>query len=225
MRVFAAVVPPESIIEELMEFLAPRRVATDSRAQGVPSGWRWSRAEQLHLTLAFAPDLDLDVEERVIEAGQDWAAHQQPLELRLSGAGAFPDPVGAKVLWIAVAGPATDPGGASAPGAAAAHAGSAPQGESDGSATMSGWAHGLRAVISHAGGRPVGRAFRPHVTVARTGAPGGLSAARVLQSLDTYESSSWQVETIVWMQSTLGAGPRGTPRYDVRHEWSLRRGT
>lgn len=213
MRVFAAVVPPEPIVEQLTEFLAPRASATDCRVRGRPSGWRWARPEQLHLTLAFVPDLDLGREEQMIEAGQDWAARQHPLELRLSGAGAFPNPVAAKVLWMGVAGPGS------------AHGGAAPDEKSDVPSRLADWAHGIRGVISHAGGRPEGRAFRPHLTVARNGSPGGQSAGRVLQSLDTYQSSPWYADTIVLMASTLGAGPGGTPRYDLRHEWRLGQGT
>lgn len=218
MRVFAAVLPPEEVVEHLLEFLEPRAAAAGTRARGDRSGWRWSRREHLHLTLAFVPDLDLGVEEPVIEAGKAWAQRQRPLDLQLSGAGAFPDPVAAKVLWVAVASPE---GVVDAPSAGPGGDATLTRDRSDVQTTLSGWAHGIRGLISHAGGRPEGRAFRPHVTVGRTGSPGGQDAARMLQSLDTYESPAWRADTISLITSTLGDGPRGTPRYDVLHEWSL----
>ena len=42
---FVAVIPPENLIEELEEFVGPRREV---------SPFRWTRPEQWHLTLAFA---------------------------------------------------------------------------------------------------------------------------------------------------------------------------
>ncbi|MGI8948845.1 MAG: 2'-5' RNA ligase family protein [Ornithinimicrobium sp.] len=212
MRVFAAVLPPEPIVEHLAEFVGPRASATDLGSRSRPSGWRWSRPEAIHLTLAFVPELDLGREERVIEAGEVWAGRAQPVHLRLSGAGAFPDPGRAKVLWVGVT------------SASAVEGEFGCVGEADVAARLSSWAHGVRGLISHAGGRPEGRAFRPHVTVARARSSGGQDAARLLQSLDTYASPSWRADTISLIASTLGDGPGGTPRYDVLHEWRLGRG-
>ena len=48
MRMFLAVIPPQAAIEDLEEFLAPRREA-------VPL--RWTSPEQWHLTLAFSADV------------------------------------------------------------------------------------------------------------------------------------------------------------------------
>ncbi len=199
MRVFVAVQPPLSVVEDLQEFLEPRAFAPDPLAVRGGSGWRWSRPEQLHLTLAFVPDLDRDLEERVVEAGQDWAQRQQPIDLQICGAGAFPDPGSAKVLWMGLQ-------------------------DAQASERLTGWGHGIRGVISHAGGRPEGRALRPHLTVARSRTPGGQPAGRLLQSLDTYRSSAWPVETLSLIASTLGDGPGGSPRYDVLHEWVLGEG-
>jgi 2'-5' RNA ligase len=90
MRLFAAIVPPVDVVEELDEFLAVRREA---------GGFRWSVPEQWHLTLAFLPvvaerHLD-DLVERLGRAG----ARRTPFELRVAGGGAFPNPVRAKVLY------------------------------------------------------------------------------------------------------------------------------
>lgn len=91
---FTAVRPPEDVVEDLDEFLEPRR---DS------GPWRWTLPESWHLTLAFladVPDRSLDdLVERLARA----AARRTPFTLRLSGGGAFPGPARARVLYAAVA--------------------------------------------------------------------------------------------------------------------------
>lgn len=90
---FVAIRPPGDVIEDLDDFLAPRREA---------SRLRWTHPETWHLTLAFmaeVPDRSLDeLEERLATA----AARRTPFELRLAGGGAFPDPARAKVLYTDV---------------------------------------------------------------------------------------------------------------------------
>jgi 2'-5' RNA ligase len=92
---FAAVVPPEAVLEDLDEFLGPRREAAP---------FRWTLAESWHLTLAFMADvperrLD-DLTDRLTRAGR----RRTPFTVRFSGGGAFPNVGRAKVLYAAVAG-------------------------------------------------------------------------------------------------------------------------
>ena len=93
MRLFAAVMPPEEVLEDLEEFLAPRREA---------GPFRWTVREQWHLTVAFMPDvaerhLD-DLVERLTRAGR----RRTPFTLRVAGGGAFPNAGRARVLWAGV---------------------------------------------------------------------------------------------------------------------------
>lgn len=90
MRLFVAVVPPEEAVEHLDSFLDVRRAAADLR---------WSRAEHLHVTLAFAPDVDDRHLDDLLEAFADVAARRTPVSARVAGGGAFPDPAEARVLW------------------------------------------------------------------------------------------------------------------------------
>src|ERR671920_691557 len=90
---FAAVVPPDDVVEDLEEFLAPRREAAP---------FRWTQPDQWHLTLAFMADvpersLD-DLLERLIRAGR----RRTPFTLSIGGGGAFPGPSRAKLLYAAV---------------------------------------------------------------------------------------------------------------------------
>lgn len=93
MRAFVALVPPLEIVEDLAEFLQPRRDA---------GGPRWARDEHLHLTLAFLPDLAHADVDGVSEAVGAAAARHALAPLQIVGAGAFPDAGAARVLWQGV---------------------------------------------------------------------------------------------------------------------------
>lgn len=95
MRLFAALVPPDPAIEDLDDFLAPRREH---------GPFRWTLAEHFHVTLAFmadAPDRALD---DVIEALAAATAKRTSFRLAVAGGTAFPDPARAKVLVAGLAG-------------------------------------------------------------------------------------------------------------------------
>lgn len=98
---FAALVPPDDVVEDLAEFLAPRQEAEP--------GFRWTTPEQWHVTLAFmgtVPDRSLDdLVERLGRA----AARRTPLDLTVAGGGAFPNPARAKVLYAGIDAAGRDP--------------------------------------------------------------------------------------------------------------------
>lgn len=94
MRLFAAVVPPESAVEDLEAFLAVRRDAA--------RGLRWTDPEQWHVTVAFAPDVPTRSFEELVERLAVAAARRSPFEVSLGGGGAFPDPSRAKVVYADV---------------------------------------------------------------------------------------------------------------------------
>src|SRR3954452_2566036 len=96
MRMSVAVRPPEPVLEDLADYVEPRR--------DVDSPLRWSRSEQWHVTLAFLPSVTERVLDDLTERLAGAAAGGQPFELGLVGAGAFPNPARAKVLWAGVGG-------------------------------------------------------------------------------------------------------------------------
>lgn len=124
MRIFAALAPTESAVEDLASFVEPRREAGEEL--------RWTDPEQWHVTLAFMPQ----VPERSVEALVDEVASavgaRAPLALRVEGAGAFPNAYSARVLWAGIEGGdgALSSLAALARGVrqAANHAGAAPEG-------------------------------------------------------------------------------------------------
>jgi RNA 2',3'-cyclic 3'-phosphodiesterase len=94
MRMFVAVVPPESALEDLEEFLAPRREAGPEL--------RWTVVDQWHLTLAFMAEVGPTRVDDLVERLGRAAARRTPFEVRLAGGGAFPNPARAKVLYAGV---------------------------------------------------------------------------------------------------------------------------
>jgi len=99
MRVFAALVPPLDVVEDLDAFLEVRREH---------GAFRWTDPEHLHLTLAFCADLPDHRLEDLVEAVGEAASRRTPVGVRLAGGGAFPHAGAAKVLWTGLSG--TDEG-------------------------------------------------------------------------------------------------------------------
>ncbi|QVQ50661.1 RNA 2',3'-cyclic phosphodiesterase [Spiractinospora alimapuensis] len=97
MRLFLAIDPPESALEEAERVVAPVR-------RRLPA-LRWSAADTHHLTLAFlgqVAEARLPAVERAVERSLPDAT---PARLRLAGAGTFPQGrTHARVLWLGIGG-------------------------------------------------------------------------------------------------------------------------
>ena len=94
MRLFAAVVPPESVARHLEAVVAPLRERTPNLRWGNESAW--------HLTCAFFGEV---AETRVVELQRRLgraAARHDSMSLRFRGAGAFARPARASVLYVDV---------------------------------------------------------------------------------------------------------------------------
>jgi 2'-5' RNA ligase len=193
MRMFAAVLPPLDVVEDLEDFLAPRR----DHAEPDRTPLRWTMPETWHVTLGFMPRVDErrldDLVERLARAGK----RRRPFTLGLAGGGAFPDAAAARVVHIGVR---ADPADAE---------------------ELRRLAVGVRAAAGKAGTEVDGGRFRPHVTLARLRRPG--DAVRWLRVLDTYVSREWTVGDMALVRSHLGEGPRGRPRYEVLERFPLLR--
>ena len=95
MRLFVAVVPPIEVVEDLSEFVEPRREHPDDDI-------RWAADEHWHITLAFLGDVPDWKTEELGERLERAAKRQKPFELQLTGAGAFPGVPDARVLYAGV---------------------------------------------------------------------------------------------------------------------------
>lgn len=151
--------------------------------------FRWATTEQMHVTLAFlaaVPERRLDdLAERLARA----AARRTSFETRIAGGGAFPGPADARVLWAAL------------------------ELDDHGRTELTRLATGARAAASKAGVEVDGGRFRPHVTVARLRRPAEVS--RWVRLLDGYAGPPWRADHVELVESFLGQGPRGRPRYET----------
>ncbi|MDP9445371.1 MAG: RNA 2',3'-cyclic phosphodiesterase, partial [Actinomycetota bacterium] len=95
-RLFVAAELPDPVRASLAAAVAPLH-------ERLP-GWRWGRAEQWHLTLAFLGEVDesrmAGLERRLSRA----AGRHGGLEIVLAGFGAFASARRAQVLWAGVDG-------------------------------------------------------------------------------------------------------------------------
>ncbi len=132
-RAFLAVAPPPAVLRWT------ESVAESARR--IDDGLRWCAPGQQHLTLQFLGRVD-DVEslaESVVESVRGIA----PFALALGGAGAFPSPPRASVVWLAV---------------------------STGAAELGALAGAIGAATARLGFAAADRPFRPHLTLARANA-------------------------------------------------------
>ncbi|GAA4686225.1 RNA 2',3'-cyclic phosphodiesterase [Nocardioides nanhaiensis] len=185
-RLFVALRPPEEAAQHLDDFLEVRRAAAP---------FRWTPADQLHLTLAFCPQVPDHLLDDLLERLAVAASRRRPPDLAVAGGGAFPDPDRGRVLW---AGLRTDPGG---------------------EAELAALATGARNAAVAAGVVVDGQRFRPHLTVARCGRPTQLTSW--VRLLDAYDGPAWRAEHLELVASHLGEGPRRRPRHEVLAELPL----
>ena len=87
-RLFIAVDLPEVILKQLEPLCC-----------GVP-GARWSRAEQLHLTVRFIGEVDGTTADEIADTLA--ALDGDPFSMRLTGVGHFPPRGAPKILWVGV---------------------------------------------------------------------------------------------------------------------------
>jgi 2'-5' RNA ligase len=151
---------------------------------------RWVQMDGLHVTLRFLGPTPPD---RVgsVEAAVDEAAHllEGPFEVRLGGAGGFPDVTRPRALWLGIRAGAGDLGRLS---------------------------DGLASALAARGWELEARPFRPHLTIARTdGVHAGADAGQRLIAAASDLDLPFTVDRVILYRSHLGHGPA---RYEVVHE-------
>ena len=149
-------------------------VAALPRRFGSESGLAWARAAQAHLTLAFLGERDDEALARVRRRARELAASAAPFAADLRGAGAFPQPQRARVLWL---------------------------GWGEGSAAVEALQVRLADGLREDGFALEARRFHPHVTLARARTPRDVSA--IVSALATWRSDPWQVTALDVMASRL----------------------
>jgi RNA 2',3'-cyclic 3'-phosphodiesterase len=184
-RLFFAIPVPDParrLVGEVMDRV--QASVADGRAR-----IRWVRVEGLHLTLRFlgpTPAERLDGLARTLDG---LAAATPAFPVVISQAGAFPNPMRPRTLWLGI---------------------------ETGADRLAGLAEALEREIS-AGGEPFGtRPFAPHLTIARTdGLRAAGAAAAALRDAATDLEAAFTADRIVLYRSHLGRGPA---RYEPLHE-------
>lgn len=140
----------------------------------------WVKADKRHLTLKFLGDVDDDRAAGLSSAMDGVSARHRPFTMELGGLGAFPNFRRARVLWLGVE---------QEPRLELLH-------------------HDVEVAGADVGFEIEGRAFRPHITLARIRAP--LDAerhkhlARMAKAVDF--TASVPVDAITVFESTLARG-------------------
>jgi RNA 2',3'-cyclic 3'-phosphodiesterase len=185
MRLFVAIAPPPAVLDELDALAAPLRTARPDL--------RWTSREAWHLTLAFLGQVDASAAARLPPRLERAARRHDTFRLAFSGAGAFPSPPRANVLW----------GGLSGDRAALARL-----------------AQSVAAGASRAGAPPPDqrRRLQPHLTLARCRMPADVT--ELVAAMAGYQGQPWTADHINLVRSRLGA--TGQPRYVTLGSWPLR---
>jgi RNA 2',3'-cyclic 3'-phosphodiesterase len=198
MRLFVGVAPPAAVLDDLDAVCAPLRPSREDL--------RWTSRELWHITLAFLGEVAEEKLVRLMPRLERAARRHVAFGLSLAGAGAFPGPARANVLWTGLSGDRKALGElAMSVSAGARRAGAPPPDE--------------------------GRRYRPHVTLARCRAP--VDVRPIVAELAAYQGPVWAVEEIYLIRSTLAHQTRahdtraqetrgGQPRYEPLGSWKLR---
>jgi RNA 2',3'-cyclic 3'-phosphodiesterase len=188
-RAFVALPLPASVLDRLGQ--VQRRLRQDPATRPV----RWSRLDQLHLTLKFlgnVPSADLD---RLREALHAACTGQPAFELALAELGGFPQARNPRVVWIGLRG--------------ALDRLNPLQQRID---------EGLRGFGDHLEER---RPFHAHLTLGRVNArgPEGQRLGELLERERVPSPEAWTVRQVDLMQSELR--PQGT-QYTLLHSVPLK---
>jgi 2'-5' RNA ligase len=176
-RLFVAIFPPPDIAVGL-------RAAVERLRQAVPPrALRWTRPEQIHLTMHFLGAVAIERIPGIASALQAACRGHRRHQLRLAGFGCFPNQTRPQIIWASLAG---DLG---------------PLESLQKSVNA-----GLLAVGCVAEDRP----FHPHLTIGRArdlNATGRKAMAEALAAEQDRDLGQWQVDNIALMQSMLS--PQG----------------
>ena len=176
-RLFVAIFPPAHIVTSL-------HAAVAGLAKGIPArAIRWTRPEQVHLTLNFLGAIAVA---RIPEIGSALEAachgHRQH-NVRVAGLGCFPNRSRPQIIWAGLAGDLRP---------------------------LESLKKAIDAHLPASGCEGGDRPFHPHLTIGRTrelNAAGRRQVAEALAAEQDRDFGEWQVGSIDLMQSVLS--PQG----------------
>jgi len=168
-----AVKPPEDVLEAVAAAVAP--------ARSVRVGLRWEQRERYHLTLQFlGPVRRLGP---VVDGLAAAVADREAFAFRLGGAGAFPKPGRARIVWMGAA-----LGGQELVGLAGAVAGG----------------------LTPAGYEPDRKEFHPHLTLARLKVPDNVNDVLAAIGPEAVGEAFTVGEVVLYQSRLSSKGPTYT---------------
>ena len=146
----------------------------------------WVYPQQWHITTVFMAEVSPEAQDQLVEGLSDLAARTPTFPVLLARGGCFPNPFQARLLYLGV---------------------------ETGNREIADLGRSCRGIANHAGARPDGSRFVPHLSIARTRNP--FDATRWMHVLNGFGEITWQATEMELVQSYLGEGPRRTARYEV----------
>jgi len=157
------------------------------------SGVKWVKPENIHLTLKFLGSIDKETVEGIKKILDDIAGGARPFKIRLSAAGAFPDPSRPRVIWVGI---------------------------DEGKDESTRLADGIEEKAAALGIEKESRPFHPHLTLARVKFIKDKDAVkRALPSLKVPQAEMTADKITLFRSTLMGAGPV----YTAIHEVSLQK--
>lgn len=183
-RVFVAVRPPAEVIAALEALVAPRR-DSDARLS-------WVDPAQWHITTLFIGALPDHCRDDLQDVLADIAGRTAPFEIVCGGAGTFPNPFQARLLYLGVR---------------------------MGGRELAQLSRTCRGAANHLGATPDGSRFVPHLSLARTRTK--FDATKWLRVLDSFGDHAWRAHELELIESHLGQGIGGGARHELVDTFSL----
>ena len=163
------------IAVEISPEIRTRAVKLINHLQTGDTKVRWVEPENLHLTLVFLGDVDILELPKVCDLVAAAVSDFSPIDIRVRGAGAFPDRHRPRTLWLGV---------------------------DEGAEPLILLHRSLEQQLKAIGYRPEQRRFRPHLTLGRV-RQGSDQLAEQLQQQADYEAGQMQVDEVAIFSSRL----------------------
>lgn len=185
-RVFCAIELPAEVRARLDDHV--RRL----RKEAPEVAASWSRVENIHLTLKFFGNVDVNRIQKISEAAERAVKEFSTFHIRVGGTGVFPRPSRPQVLWIGV----NDPSG-----------------------QLMALQEKFENECAAEGFPKEDRAYRPHLTLARLRKPEGARQLAEAHLKMQFEPIQIEIDEVVLFRSELS--PKGS-RYSVIFNHRLR---
>ena len=183
MRLFIALNFPDAVRDLVFRAAEPLRVQA--------SGVRWSRPENLHLTIRFLGEMDAEAEEDLSTRLDVVAGGAHAVSIRFEGFGAFPSPDRPRVIWLGV----------------------------EATSELRLLRERVQEHLAAVGVPRDTGPFRPHVTLGRVKGPGAEIGPRLIAGAARPDlSTDVCVQTVDLVRSHL---TQAGPRYEILHRAAL----